>query len=87
MTIPDRYDAFWIPGPDDLDLDDSLRLGYRWLDDAPYKGERVVVLNVKKLVNNRPTLAAAAGYRVVFAAGAKHLVGGSRPSVGDLAPR
>ena len=27
MTIPDRYDAFWIPGPDDFDMDGGLRRG------------------------------------------------------------
>lgn len=65
MTIPDRYEAFWIPGPDELDRDEGLHLGYRWLETAPYRGERVVVLYAKKMVNNRRTLAEASRYHVV----------------------
>ena len=65
MTLPDHYHAFWIPGPDEFDMDDGLRLGYRWLDTAPYRGERVVVLYAKKMVNNRRTLAEASSYHVV----------------------
>lgn len=65
MTIPDRYEAFWIPGPDQLDMDEGLHLGYRWLETAPYRGERVVVLYAKKMVNNRRTLAEASRYHVV----------------------
>jgi len=65
MSIPDRYEAFWIPGPDELDIDEGLHLAYRWLETAPYRGERVVVLNAKKMVNNRRTLAEASRYHVV----------------------
>lgn len=65
MTIPDRYDAFWIPGPDDFDMDEGLRRGYEWLDHAAYPGEKVVVLYAKKMVSNRRTLARAGRYHVV----------------------
>lgn len=65
MTIPDRYDAYWIPGPDALDMDLGLRLGYQWLDSVPCRGERVVVLYAKKMLNNRPMLARASRYHVV----------------------
>jgi len=65
VTIPDRYAAFWIPGPDDLDMDEGLRLGYRWLDAAQFPGRRVVVLHAKKMLNNRPALAEAGRYTVV----------------------
>lgn len=65
MTIPDRYDAFWIPGPDDYDMDDGLHLGYRWLDSVQVTGEKVVVLYARKMVSNRRTLGLADRYHVV----------------------
>lgn len=65
MTIPDRYDAFWIPGPETFDMDEGLRLGYQWLDGGPVRNERVVLLNAKTMLNNRPMLAQASQYHVV----------------------
>lgn len=57
--------AFWIPGPADFDMDDGLRLGYRWLERNGTSGKRVVVLHALKMVNNRKTLQAANRYQVV----------------------
>ena len=36
MSVPDRYDAFWIPGLDDdgFDPDEALSIGFDWLDTA-----------------------------------------------------
>jgi hypothetical protein len=65
VTIPDRYDAFWIPGPDRLDIDAGLQLGYAWLDVTTYPGERVVVVATKSMLGKRPMLARAGRYHVV----------------------
>jgi hypothetical protein len=65
VTVPDRYDAFWIPGPDRLDMDAGLQLGYDWLDGSDYPGERVVVVATKSMLGNCPMLARAGRYHVV----------------------
>lgn len=63
MTVPPRYKAFWIPGlDDDVDTDESLNLGLRWLAAAEREDRRagVVVMYAKKMTQNRPVLAEAA---------------------------
>lgn len=57
--------AFWIPGPNNLDMDEGLRLGYGWLERNAPPGRRVVVLHAMKMVNNRPMLGRATEYTVV----------------------
>lgn len=60
-----RYDAFWVPGldNDDIDRDDSLRVAFRWLDQAErdHGGKGVIVMYAKKMMNNAPLLSRAAG--------------------------
>jgi hypothetical protein len=35
MSVPARYQAFWVPGLDhDIDRDENLRAGLRWLADV-----------------------------------------------------
>lgn len=46
-------------------MDEGLELGYRWLKESEHAGTRVVVLNAKKMLNNRPTLANAGQFHVV----------------------
>ena len=57
--------AFWIPGPNDLDMDEGLALGYSWLERTAAPGRRVVVLHATKMLNNRPMLGRASRYTVV----------------------
>jgi len=59
------YDAFWIPGPDDFDMDAALQAGGRWLARAPYTGRKVVVLHAKKMLTNRRTLQDLSAFHVV----------------------
>lgn len=47
--------AFWIPGPDDLDMDEGLKLGYARLERSARPCRPVVVLHAMKTVNNRQT--------------------------------
>lgn len=60
MTATQRYEAFWIPGlEDDIDRDQGLAYGYKWLIDAEsrYGGTGVVVMYAKQMVGNAPMLA------------------------------
>jgi hypothetical protein len=64
-AMSEGFSAFWIPGPNEFDMDDGLRLGYRWLERSAPAGHRVVVLHATKMVSNRPTLRQATKYTVV----------------------
>ncbi len=65
MSVPDRYDAYWIPGVEsDLDPDTAMRLGLRWLDRSPYAGPGVIVVNAKGAWAS-DHLVASSGYQVV----------------------
>jgi hypothetical protein len=63
--VTEGYAAYWIPGPNSLDMDDGLRLGYSWLERTAPAGRRVVVLHAMKMVNNRQMLRRATKYTVV----------------------
>jgi hypothetical protein len=63
MSIPARYEAFWVPGLDhEIDRDESLRTGLTWLASAErkYEGAGVVVMYAKSMVGNAPLLSQAA---------------------------
>lgn len=63
MTMPARYEAFWVPGLDhDIDRDDSLRVGLRWLADAErtHKATGAIVMYAKSMAQNAPLLGEAA---------------------------
>lgn len=63
MSVPARYDALWVPGLDhDIDRDESLRIGLRWLASAERKYEAigVIVIYAKSMVGNAPLLGQAA---------------------------
>lgn len=49
------YAAFFLPGPDDLDPDEAMRLGLEWLVSEP--GQPLVVLHAKKMATNNRLLA------------------------------
>jgi hypothetical protein len=48
------YDAFFLPGPNDLDTDEALTLGLRWL--LAQSGEPLIVLSRKANISNNPVL-------------------------------
>lgn len=63
MSVPARYQAFWVPGLDhDIDRDESLRVGLRWLADAERRHGTpgVIVMYAKSMVQNAPLLGEAA---------------------------
>jgi hypothetical protein len=63
MTVPARYQGFWVPGLDhDIDRDESLRVGLRWLADAErtHKATGVIAMYAKSMVQNAPLLGEAA---------------------------
>ena len=63
MTVPARYQGFWVPGLDhDIDRDESLRVGFRWLADAErtHEATGVIVMYAKSMVQNAPLLGEAA---------------------------
>ena len=64
MRPPVRYEAFWIPGldNDDIDRDESLALGFEWLGSAErqYGGNGIIVMYAKRMVGNAPLLSQAA---------------------------
>ena len=63
MSVPARYDAFWVPGLDhDIDRDESLSVGLRWLADAEraHQTPGVIVMYAKSMVHNAPLLGEAA---------------------------
>ena len=67
MTSP-QYTACWLPGlnDDSVDSDEVLRSALEWLHDEPCNGERLIVMNLLKMVNNRPIIAeASTRYTVV----------------------
>lgn len=54
----------WVPGLDhDIDQDESLKIGFRWLAEAERKhgGVGVIVMYAKQMMGNAPLLAQAAG--------------------------
>jgi len=56
-AIPVRYEAGWIPGFNtDFDPDEAIRLGSAWLASRKSVRSRVVVMNAKKMMDNRPSL-------------------------------
>lgn len=58
-----RYEATWVPGLDsDLDRDDGLREGFRWLVEAErtFGARGVIVMYAKGMVRNAPVLEQAA---------------------------
>lgn len=64
MTAAQRFEAVWIPGLDsDLDRDDGLRLGLRWLAETERTdgGVGVIVMYAKQMMGNAPLLVQAAG--------------------------
>ncbi len=57
------YDAFWVPGLNhDIDRDDSLRVGLRWLAEAEGKhgGSGTIVMHPKSMLDDAPLLRRAA---------------------------
>lgn len=63
MMKPPNYEAAWVPGLDhDIDQDESLALGFRWLETAEseFGGAGVVVMHSKRMVRTTPLLAHAA---------------------------
>src|SRR5690348_11856215 len=64
MSVPTRYDAYWIPGlQHDIDPDESLRFGLNWLTETERteQARGVIVMYAKKMAANRPLLTWAAG--------------------------
>lgn len=62
MTVPARYEAFWVPGLDhDIDRDESLRVGLRWLEEAEQaqRAAGVIVMYAKVMAGNAPLLTRA----------------------------
>lgn len=59
-----RYDAFWVPGLDnnEIDRDDGLAHAFAWLREAEqnYGGTGLIVMNAKKMVGNAPMLGQSA---------------------------
>lgn len=56
-AIPVRYEAAWIPGFNtDFHPDEAIRLGSTWLASRKGVRSRVVVMNAKKMMDNRPSL-------------------------------
>lgn len=56
-AIPPRYEAAWIPGFNtDFEPDEAIRLGGAWLASRRSVRSRVVVMNAKKMMDNRPSL-------------------------------
>jgi hypothetical protein len=63
MTKTPSYEAAWAPGlGHDVDPDESLALGFRWLAAAEreHGGAGVIVMYAKQMVGNSPLLAQAA---------------------------
>ncbi len=63
MSVPARYEAFWVPGLDhEIDRDESLRVGLRWLASAEREHEAtgMIVMYAKSMVGNAPLLGEAA---------------------------
>lgn len=63
MTVPARYEGFWLPGLDhEVDVDDSLRVAFAWLREAEREDGRpgIVVMYAKSMAGNRPLLSQAA---------------------------
>lgn len=63
VTSKPYYEAAWAPGlGHDIDPDESLALGFRWLAAAEKRhgGAGVVVMYAKRMAGNRPLLAQAA---------------------------
>lgn len=64
MRTAARYEASWVPGLDsDLDRDEGLVAGFRWLVEAERKfgAPGVIVMYAKGMVRNAPLLEQAAG--------------------------
>ena len=60
-----QYEVFWVP--DDLDLDEAILLGLRWLIKQP--GEPLILLHTRSMIdNNRLLGTAAAEYRIRYEA-------------------
>jgi hypothetical protein len=55
-----RYEAFLVPGLNDLDRDHGLRLGLGWLRNNGFSGRPTIVLNAVKMIRNAPLLQQAA---------------------------
>lgn len=54
---------YWVPGlNDDIDRDESLRIGFEWLADAEREtdGAGIIVMYAKRMMHNAPLLAWAA---------------------------
>jgi hypothetical protein len=62
-----NFEAFWIPGLNtEMDPDEALAIGYKWLDETDFAGKKAIVLNAASMLGNRPMLARATGrYRIV----------------------
>lgn len=58
-----RYDAYWVPGldQDDLDTDEALSIAFGWLREAEltHGGHGVIAMNAASMRRNRPLLASA----------------------------
>lgn len=64
MTKTPHYEAAWIPGLDhEIDADESLAVGFRWLAEAErtHGGRGIVVMYAKQMMGNNPLLGQAAG--------------------------
>jgi hypothetical protein len=63
MTVPARYEAFWVPGLNhDIDPDESLSVVLQWLTEAEQRHQAagVIVMYAKSMAGNRPLLTWAA---------------------------
>lgn len=63
MSVPVRYEAFWVPGlQHEIDGDESLGHGFQWLASAEqsYEGAGVIVMYAKSMVGHAPRLGQAA---------------------------
>lgn len=58
-----EYEAFFLPGPDEMNPDDAIRLALRWLVSQP--GEPLILFHAKKMIQNNNLVAdGARQYRI-----------------------
>ena len=57
VALPPSYEAFYLPGPADLDTNEAVKVGLAWLRRQP--GQPLILLHAKRMVGNNRTLAEA----------------------------
>jgi hypothetical protein len=67
MNLRQPYDAYWIPGLKDDNVDDeqAVELGFQWLRSVDCAGDRIYVMNATGMLGMRPSARTAA--RFIFA--------------------